>query len=85
MTGLSDAPGAAALAICKSLLSLMTKLKIISDREVRGLLTDVASAHSEPALTSKAPDKDQAVVAIVLGILHPAGRDPNKKADQGCS
>ena len=65
----SDAPGAAALAICKSLLRSLTELKIISEQEVRGLLTDVATTHSEAALSATMPKKDQDVAAIVNGML----------------
>ena len=72
MTELSDAPGAAALAICKSLLRSLTELQIIGEEDVRGLLTDVATMHSEAALSSTTPEKDHAVAAIVKGML--AGR-----------
>ena len=63
----------AALGICKSLLLALTELKIISDRDARDLLTDVATTHSEAATTALAPDKHRAVVEIVQRIL--AGKD----------
>ena len=72
MTELSDAPGAAALAICKSLLRSLTELQIIGEDDVRGLLTDVATTHSEAALSSTMPENDHAVAAIVREML--AGR-----------
>jgi hypothetical protein len=68
----SDAPGAAALAICKSLLRTLTELKILTEQDVRGLLTDVATMHGEAALSSTMPEKDHAVAAIVKEML--AGR-----------
>ncbi len=65
----NDAEGMAALGICESLLLALTDLKIISDKDARDLLTDVATAHHEAAATSQTPQKHQAVVAIVESIL----------------
>lgn len=48
-----DADGTAALGICKSLILALTDLKIISEKDVRGLLTDVASTHTEAAGASR--------------------------------
>ena len=64
-----EADGMAALGICESLLLALTDLNIISDKDARGLLTDVASTHAEAAATSSAPAKHQAVVEIVQRIL----------------
>jgi hypothetical protein len=69
----SDADGTAALGICESLLIALTDLKLISERDARDLLTDVATSHQEAVTSSKTPDKHQAVVAIVQRIL--AGKD----------
>jgi hypothetical protein len=65
---LSDAEGMAALGICESLLVALTDLKIISEANARDLLTDVATAHSEAAIGSQMPEKNQVVVAIVQRI-----------------
>jgi len=64
-----DAEGAAALGICESLLLALTESKIISEKDARDLLDDVVTSHQEAGLTSKTPDKHQAVVAIVQRIL----------------
>ena len=64
-----DADGMAALGICESLLTALTDLKIIDEKDTRDLLADVASAHSEAAETSLTPNKHQAVVEIVQRIL----------------
>jgi hypothetical protein len=37
----------AALGICESLLLALTDLKVISERDARDLLTDVATTHNE--------------------------------------
>jgi hypothetical protein len=52
---LSCNSGTAALGICESLLLALTDLKVISDEDVRALLTDVATANTEAAATSQTP------------------------------
>jgi len=59
----NDADGIAALGICEALLIALTELN------ARDVLTDVATAHSEAADTSKKPEKHRAVAAIVQRIL----------------
>ena len=63
------AEGMAALGICESLLLALTDLKIISEEDVRDLLTDVATTHHETAAASQTPEKHQAVAEIVRRIL----------------
>ena len=65
----TDADGMAALGICESMLLALTDLKIISDKDARDLLTDVATTHTEAATTSLNPANHQAVVGIVQRIL----------------
>jgi hypothetical protein len=65
----NDAEGLAALGICESLLLALTEFKIISEKDARDLLTDVAMTHQEAALTAAAPAKHLAVVDIVRRIL----------------
>ena len=48
----TDADGMAALGICESMLLALTDLKIISDKDARDLLTDVATTHTEAATKS---------------------------------
>jgi hypothetical protein len=64
-----DVEGMAALGICESLLLALTDLKIISEKDARDLLTDVATTHNEAASTSQTPERHQAVIAIVHRIL----------------
>jgi hypothetical protein len=64
-----DAQGMAALGICESLLLALANLNVISEEDVRGLLTDVATAHNEAAFGSQTPEPHQAVVEIVQRIL----------------
>jgi hypothetical protein len=56
----NEADGMAALSICESLLA---------EQETRDLLTHVATTHNEAARTSRAPERHQAVVAIIRRIL----------------
>jgi hypothetical protein len=65
----NEADGMAALSICESLLIALTELKVISERDARDLLTDVATAHSDAADASQTPERHRAVAAIVQRIL----------------
>jgi hypothetical protein len=72
MTGLppaTDAEGMAALGICESLLLALTDLAVISEKDARDLLTDVASSHTHAAATSQTPEKHRAVIEIIQRIL----------------
>ena len=66
---LQRADGTAALGICELLLLALTDLKVISEKQARDLLTDVATAHTEAAATAQSPEKHRAVVKIVRRIL----------------
>lgn len=66
---LNDAEGLAALGICESLLIALTDLKVISEKDARDLLTDVATAHNEAVTASQSPERHQAVVTIIQRIL----------------
>ena len=48
------AAGCAALAICESLLLALTELKVIDDKDARGVLEDAAATHR--GAESTAPD-----------------------------
>ena len=67
--GFSDANGTAALGICESLLVALTDLEIISEKDARDLLTDVATTHEEAASLCQTPGTHRAVVTIVHRIL----------------
>jgi hypothetical protein len=72
--GRRDAEGLAALGICESLLLALTDLDVLSGKEVRDLLGDVAATHTEAAGMSQTPARHRAVVAIIERIL--AGKEP---------
>lgn len=69
MTRTPEVAGAAALAICESLLLALNDHKILPEREIVGILKDAAAAHDN------APDNDadialhKAVTALINGIL----------------
>ena len=65
----NDAEGLAALGICESLLLALTDGKIITENDVRALLTDVVTSHSEAGNASQMPERHRAVVDIVQRIL----------------
>ena len=64
-----DAEGLAALGICESLMIALTELKVLSEKDARDLLTDVATTHNEAATQSSTPEKHRAVVDIIQRIL----------------
>lgn len=64
-----DASGLAALGICESLLLALTDLRILKEEDVRDLLNDVESAHSEAATNALSPERNRAVVDIMQRIL----------------
>ena len=65
----SEADGLAALGICESLLLELNDRQVISNHDLRGLLTDVVTAHAEAASVSETPEVHHAVVEIVQRIL----------------
>ena len=65
----SEADGLAALGICESLLLALNERKIISDEDLRGLLTDVVTTHIEAAHATETPETHHEVVEIVQRIL----------------
>ena len=66
---LIEADGMAALGICEALLLALTDLKIISEKDARDLLEDVAATHQEAANGAQTPERHHAVVEIVRRIL----------------
>jgi hypothetical protein len=66
---IGSAEGLAALGICESLLIALTELGIISEKDARDVLSDVAAAYSEAAWGALEPDSHRAVAEIVEGIL----------------
>jgi hypothetical protein len=69
IAGPSEADGSAALGICESLLLALTDLKLMSDKDTDAILADVVNAHVEAARTSLTPEKHEAVITIIEGIL----------------
>ena len=61
--------GMAALGICESLLLALTDLKVVSEEDVRSLLTDVATANTEAATSAQTPETHRVVAEIVRRIL----------------
>ncbi len=69
----SSCEGLAALGICESLLYALTDRNIISEHDVRDLLTDVVTTHNEAAIVSQTPGRHHAVAAMIQRML--AGKD----------
>jgi hypothetical protein len=67
------AAGLAALAICESLLLALSDLKIIGEREARGVVEDAAAAHRYGGTSAAEPALNLEIVAILERII--AGRN----------
>ena len=65
----AQAEGLAALGICESLVLALTDLNIISDKDARHLLADVATAHADAAAASSTPEMHEAVGEIIRRML----------------
>ncbi len=68
------AAGIAALAICESLLLALSDLKLIGERETRGVLHDAAAAYRNGGGPNREAELNLEVVAILDRII--AGRNP---------
>ena len=71
MVNVSDktVAGHAALSICKSLLIAMRDLKLMTEKDVRDVLEDAATAHHEQSRYADDPDLHEQVAAIIERIL----------------
>ena len=61
--------GLAALSICESLLLALEESKVLSHRDVRGVLEDAASAHRHALGTPEEIEGHRVVAAIIDRIL----------------
>jgi hypothetical protein len=73
-----DVSGAAALAICESLLLCLGDRKILPENEVVGILKDAITAHESAGDTEGHTEMHDAVAAMINGILA-AGKLSKKK------
>jgi len=64
-----DVAGAAALAICESLLLALNDRNILPETEILGVLIDAAATHSNDPGTDGQADLHNAVAALINGIL----------------
>lgn len=68
-TRFTDTEGLAALGICESLVITLIDLKVITERDARDLLTDVATTHRAAVAKSPTPEKHLEVVEIIARVL----------------
>ena len=61
--------GLAALSICESLLLALEESKVLSHRDVRGVLEDAAGAHRQAIGTPEEIEGHRVVAAIIDRIL----------------
>ena len=70
--------GHAALSICKSLLIAMRDLKLMTEKDVRDVLEDAATAHHEESRYADNPDLHKKVAALIERILSGRNSLPSK-------
>jgi hypothetical protein len=63
-----DPTGAAALAICESMLLCLVDLRVLTDVEVLGILDDAAAAHLAPGKSDEETARGAAVAALIATI-----------------
>jgi hypothetical protein len=68
MADIPDVAGLAALAICESLLLALNDRNVLPEREIVGILTDAAAAHSTPPPGGNI-DMHKAVAAMINRII----------------
>ena len=61
--------GHAALSICKSLLIAMRDLKLMTEKDVRDVLQDAATAHHEESRYADNPDLHKKVARLIERII----------------
>ncbi|PTE16149.1 hypothetical protein C5F44_03800 [Fuscovulum blasticum DSM 2131] len=64
-----EAAGAAALAICESLLLALNDHNILPEREIVGVLRDAAEAHSNAPAGDGSAEMHRAVAALINRII----------------
>ncbi len=69
MTQTPDIAGAAALAICESLMLALNDRKILPEKEIIGVLTDAAKSHEDCAAEPNALPHHAAVAVLINRII----------------
>lgn len=77
MAGDHDAAGAAALSLCEALLLSLADHRILSEREILGILDDAAAAHLAPGQSAEATARGAATAALIARIA-PGGARPRR-------
>jgi hypothetical protein len=65
----NDVSGAAALAICESLLLCLGDRKILPENEIIGILDDAIAAHRNAPAGAGMAKMHEAVAALIKGII----------------
>ena len=69
MPNVPDVAGNAALAICESLLLALNDRNILPEREIVGILTDAAAAHTNATSLDGQGEMHKAVADLINKIL----------------
>lgn len=69
MQSYSDPAGAAALAICESLLLALNDRNILPEREIMGVLHDAALSHEQAVATGPQADVHREAAKLIHRII----------------
>jgi len=69
MKNVPDVAGAAALAICESLLLALNDRNVLPEKEILGILRDAAAAHANDPGDDGMIELHKAVATLINGIL----------------
>lgn len=67
----ADVASTALLSICESLLLCLADKRILTERDITGLLEDAAAAHANSANHGESPDFHQKVSALITAMIKP--------------
>jgi len=76
---LQDVRGAAALAICESLLLALNDRKILPEHEIVGVLRDAASAHDNDLDLKDGHSEMHTAVAVLINLIIDGGNSVRRR------
>jgi len=76
---LLDVRGAAALAICESLLLALNDRNILPEHEIMGVLHDAAAAHANDVDLKDGQTELHAAVAVLINVIIDSGNSVRRR------
>jgi len=79
ITPLQDVRGAAALAICESLLLALNDRNILPEHEIMGVLRDAAAAHEADIETKDGQSELHTAVSVLINLIIDGGNSVRRR------